>query len=1028
MSTPVDTGRWDPMILRFGSFELDEVRGELRRGGSLVKVQPRVLEMIVFLVKNRDHLVTKAELRAGVWKDMSVSEDAISQAIRQARTALSEDPRALQFIETVRGKGFRFRGELSEVSTPEDNSPPSRRFRPFFGRQQQTERLHLASTEARAGRGNVLLVHGPPGAGKTRLAQWFATHQREAGSEVCWGGCREGQSAPPFWPWPELLHRYAETRDTAALEPLARGLEHDLAAVAPELREALGVASGSVRDESLERAQSVLDAIATFVRRAAEQAPLTLVLEDLHLADDAALRVLDVVTRSIDTTQLVILGTFRTAEGTARSLLASAMLGSLAHTHTLALTGLPIDDVRQWLTSTAPSPLPESVVDAVHFSTEGLPLLVEALVENLATSDAAALTEDPQKSLGPSGRVKEILGRRLHQLDAPTLRLLRVAAVCGEEFSPESLATVVGESSSAIQPFLDAAQEHGVLKPAGAGSLRFAHALHRDLAYQELEAAERRQLHATFAKAFADQVAERPEAIVETAHHFLEALPYADAGETVHYAQRAAEWARARHAYARAADYYERALAVLDLVPTEPRQYAELLLALGHTQSVAGAVDSAVTTLERTFELTRSQGSYDLFCRAILVWFQLKRESSIVDPVFHARIAEALGTVQQKDIVFAQLQVARAMSAMFTSPIGERVAWIQEALALTRGTIDSRARLEVLRGALICYTFFTDGTTELGLADEMLKLAFALRSSESELEARRWRVHAALNTGDGQMYQQETAAYCRDAVLTGAPHAAWMAGVLCAGRHFLAGSLQESERVAREAGRIGQDLLGPTGYVHMISQLFQIAMEYDDQEGRQLLDEFVEGGERILALAPNYHTFIPAVVRARMYRKDADAARQYLARVASPHFIAPDPLDRNFLASMANIADLACSQGDVGAAEVVSHLLEGATSKHAVTGSGGVYFGPASYWLGRLSLTCGRAEDAQHQLELAIRDSERVGSVIYRAWSECYLACALSESDGARKVRLTQSASHAAKRHGLQRLQATLCSLRDSNS
>lgn len=275
------------MPLRFGGFELDEERFELRQGETLLNVQPRVLETILFLAQHRNRLVTKEQLIAGPWKGMNVSDTALSQAISQARATLGEDPKTPKFIETVSGKGFRFCAELIDDSVSSDVARESAPVRPFFGRQRETDRLRIAANEARAGHGNLVLIHGPAGVGKTRLAQWFATQQNAAGAEVCWGGCREGQSAPPYSPWPEVLQRYAETRDVGTLERLARGLQQDLAAVAPELREAFGASSARDKDESLRRALSVLDALAGFLRRASAQGPLTLVLEDLHLADDA---------------------------------------------------------------------------------------------------------------------------------------------------------------------------------------------------------------------------------------------------------------------------------------------------------------------------------------------------------------------------------------------------------------------------------------------------------------------------------------------------------------------------------------------------------------------------------------------------------------------------------------------------------------------------------------------------------------------------------------------------------------------
>lgn len=1013
------------MPIRFGDFELDEQRFELRRNGTLVNAQPRVLEILLFLVTHRERLVTKDELRANVWKEVTVSGAALRQAIREARAVLGEDPNAPQYIETVRGKGYRFRGKRYDETDSHGQTPPSGRpsvvgRRPFFGRHREIECLHLAATEARAGHGTVVLVHGPPGVGKTRLALGFATHQREAGSEVCWGGCREGQSAPPFWPWPEVLHRYAETRDAAMIGQLARGLEQDLVAVAPELREALGASLASSTNESHERAQAVLDAIGSFLRRAAEYAPLTLVLEDLHLADDAALQLLEHLAGSIADTKLMILGTFRSAEGATRPFLSAVCQGSLPQLQSLPLDGLSLGDVRQWLSAASPNPLTDSFAETLHFSTEGLPLLVEAVVDELPTWSSEMLTAGTHQDPGSRRRVKEILGRRLHQLDDNTLQLLRLAAVCGEEFAIDLLASVTGEQLGTLVSRLEQAQLHGVIKPAVEGSLRFAHALHQELLYNELSQSERRQHHATLARAFADRLPQHPDSIVQTAHHFLEAVPYVELEAAAAYAQKAAEWARAKHAYAHAAEYYQRALEVLDLDTAAPRQYAEILLALGHTQLVAGAIDDASATLDRSFELTRAHGHYDLFCRAILLWLQLRRDTAAIDPTFHARIAEALHHVQTKDDVFAQLQVARAMSGMFTASTSERSAWIAEALALTRATSDLSARMEVLRGAQRSHIRFGDGITELGVAEEMLQLALTLRSLECEVEARQFRASALLELGRGADYAHEVATCRERAAAVNTPQFVWMAGILHVGQLFLTGSLTECEHTARKIGKIGEELMSVGGFLSTVTQLFQIGLEADSSDTRRILTEVVVGMEQVLAVAPNLHVLNVVLARAQAHCGHSDPAKEYLARLTDPHFVAPDPLDRNCLTALVCAADLACAQNDVAAATVVSPLLRAWEGWHAVAALGSVYFGPVSYWLGRLSLVRSRREDAQRQFERARRESESAGSVSYRAWADYYLARALPASQGDRSRRLEESARSAAQRFSLGRLKTVL--------
>src|SRR6188472_307387 len=136
------------MPLRFGSFQLDEDRFELRRGETLIDVQPRVLETILFLARHANRLVTKEDLIAGPWKGVKVSDAALSQAISQARVALGEDPQFPKLIETIRGKGFRFRAELADVPSASDQAPRSARLRPFFGREPETARLDAAADEA----------------------------------------------------------------------------------------------------------------------------------------------------------------------------------------------------------------------------------------------------------------------------------------------------------------------------------------------------------------------------------------------------------------------------------------------------------------------------------------------------------------------------------------------------------------------------------------------------------------------------------------------------------------------------------------------------------------------------------------------------------------------------------------------------------------------------------------------------------------------------------------------------------------
>ena len=109
-------------VLRFADCELDAARFELRRAGSVVPVEPQVMDLIVHLVRNPGRLVTKDELIAAVWGGRIVSDAALASRIKSARRALGDDGSRQALIKTVHGRGVRFVGE---VAAPRSSAAPA---------------------------------------------------------------------------------------------------------------------------------------------------------------------------------------------------------------------------------------------------------------------------------------------------------------------------------------------------------------------------------------------------------------------------------------------------------------------------------------------------------------------------------------------------------------------------------------------------------------------------------------------------------------------------------------------------------------------------------------------------------------------------------------------------------------------------------------------------------------------------------------------------------------------------------------
>ena len=101
------------MVYSFSSFELDVSKHELRMQGKPVSVEPKVFQLIAFLIEHRDRVVTKDELMSSIWRGRIIADTTLSTAVKSARRVLGDDGEARRLIKTIWGRGFRFVGELT---------------------------------------------------------------------------------------------------------------------------------------------------------------------------------------------------------------------------------------------------------------------------------------------------------------------------------------------------------------------------------------------------------------------------------------------------------------------------------------------------------------------------------------------------------------------------------------------------------------------------------------------------------------------------------------------------------------------------------------------------------------------------------------------------------------------------------------------------------------------------------------------------------------------------------------------------
>jgi formylglycine-generating enzyme required for sulfatase activity/DNA-binding winged helix-turn-helix (wHTH) protein len=149
------------MAYRIGNYVIDPAAYEVRRGDALLPVEPQVLELLVFLIENRERAVTKDEIIERVWNGRIVSDATLSSRIKAARQALGDDGAAQKLIRTIHGRGFRFVGEVTEFDLPTEAQPKHDAPGEALAPQHRRQRWHWAQALGVYLRGAVLAIRLP---------------------------------------------------------------------------------------------------------------------------------------------------------------------------------------------------------------------------------------------------------------------------------------------------------------------------------------------------------------------------------------------------------------------------------------------------------------------------------------------------------------------------------------------------------------------------------------------------------------------------------------------------------------------------------------------------------------------------------------------------------------------------------------------------------------------------------------------------------------------------------------------------
>jgi predicted ATPase/class 3 adenylate cyclase len=494
---------------------------------------------------------------------------------------------------------------------------PTKGLTPLVGRDHEVAGLLDRWTQVREGLGQVILLSGDAGIGKSRLLQVMKEHVAHDTQTIL-----ECRSSPyyqhtAFYPITELWARtWHLIRDDTPEERLTK-LEQALTALRLEHAEAVPLLAPlfalllpperypPLTLSPQRQRQQTLATLCVMLLNLAAQRPLLCIVEDLHWTDPSTLEWLTLLIEQVPTTRLCLLLTSRPEfepPWRSRSSLTQFALSRLTRQHIETM----VDRL------TGGKPLPAAVVQHIVEKTDGVPLYVEemtkAILESKVLRDVNGQYEliGSFSSLAIPTTLQDSLMARLDRLGAAK-SVAQLGATIGRQFSYEVLQAVSSLDETTVQRDLERLVEAELLYQRGMppqATYMFKHALIQDAAYQSLLKSTRLQYHQrigqTLEERFPETAQNQPELL---AHHYTEA---GQAETAIGYWQRAGQRALQRSAHVEAVAHLRQGLTLLMTLPETParlQQELDFQVALG--PALVATQGNAAPDVERAYARAR---------------------------------------------------------------------------------------------------------------------------------------------------------------------------------------------------------------------------------------------------------------------------------------------------------------------------------------------------------------------------------------------------------------------------------------
>jgi DNA-binding CsgD family transcriptional regulator len=811
----------------------------------------------------------------------------------------------------------------------------------FVGRETELATLESGLVAARGSDGGLVLIHGVPGIGKSALAAQAARMARAAGMRTCWGGCLEGEGASPYRPWTQIL---------ASL-----GARVDLLSANADSRFRL------------------FDDVVDQLREAAAANGLLIVIDDLHCADVASSRLLQVVASAVTGSRMYVIGLYRRTAVSPRPELAEILAAVLREP---AASSLPLDRLAsshaaELARLSATSLRDDELLAAIERRAQGNPLFV---IELSRFAVGAGTTELPTS-------IRAVIGDRLGQLSLESRNALRAASVLGRDFSVGQLAEITDIPVLGLAEGVSEAVTAELVAGVGTGSYRFVHVLVQEVAYAELPPPLRHELHLRAARSMhareLNGVSPAPDLL---AHHLRQAATLsADPvllADALAATVRAAESAGRQLAYEQATRQYRQALDFLPMLAAAPVTRQALLLDLARCQFRAGAVADAWRSCQAAADVGRARGEAATVAQAALVVRGLSNDP-ICDQI-HALCHEALAMIDKDDAVLTARLLGQLAVTANPWAGGIEPGLSERALVAAEASGDTDARFLALQARHTALTEYRYAPDRLALGERAVQLGRQNGCIDYLAWGHCWRADAFWQLGRRVQLDGEIAAYAGVVEHLREPLTRWRLSLMRASVALLEGRFAEAAERAEAALTIGRR--GGHVEAEFLDVVFQTHLAPmtggDVTAAEAFVRQFVRQGN-VLTRA------WLASLLTKLDRLD-EAAEQWA--VLRPHLAEFPRYAHEWIVTAASTVDLCVRLNDV---EVVSRLyseLLPFSDGNVAAGAHTPSMGPVALYLGKAAMSLGDLASAYAHITAALDLCEAMGAAPHEAMTRVEFA------------------------------------------